>query len=137
MSESITGVHKGPLTVHGDVHLSGIAEGPVVVRAGGSFHASGIVSNGLRVEDGGNADVSGILNGSVHVADNGRLHISGIVNGSLSGPAILAVGCVVKGRQLAKDGTWVNPSQSGDAVAIDAQTKRYQLKPNGGLSEIN
>ena len=94
--QSVSDIIAGAMILpRGALHLSGMSNGNIIVRADGLFHVTGLV-NGQIVNEGGSVIVEGTA-GSL-VMFGGSAHISGMV-GSISGTGTVTceVGAVIGG----------------------------------------
>lgn len=63
--QTISGVMNDPVTIEGEVALSGIANKTITVARGARLFLSGIANGDVIVEPGGEVEVSGVVNGTV------------------------------------------------------------------------
>lgn len=88
----------GPVDVALDLHLLGVIQGSVTVRAGADLLVDGMIAGDLHVEHGATATVAGLVTGQITNA--GQLVVRGIVVGTvrtLQGRTVVEPGAIVDG----------------------------------------
>lgn len=96
---TITGKLEGPQEIMGDVTLTGMITGDVLVRSGAHLDLNGMCCASLRVEPTGSVDLRGTVAGDV-TNDGGDLHVYGVVAGKLvehGGSTVVHPGAIVGG----------------------------------------
>lgn len=84
----------------GNLLITGILNGSIVVKAPAILHVQGIMNGDLVVDEGAFAEIRGVLNAK-SILSAGVLNIYGIVTCSSGIPsnAVLHSGCIVNGVQ--------------------------------------
>ena len=108
-------MHKGTMTVSGNLTMNGAVTGDLHVLAGGKVRVNGRVAGRLIVDDGGSADITGVV--EVGVVANGRVTV--------------AVGAVVAERMLNDQGAF---GPHAGASSISDSTPRFAYNADGTLS---
>lgn len=85
----------------GNLLVSGILKGTVIVIGPAAYKLTGIMNGDLQVRDGGSTQIYGTLNANTIQCLDGALEIFGIVNCNTGIPenAILHTGCIVNGTK--------------------------------------
>ncbi|OMQ15641.1 hypothetical protein A7K94_0208065 [Modestobacter sp. VKM Ac-2676] len=137
MFEKLTGDVQGPMEIKGAIEIDGTLHGGAIVI--GQLDLRGTCNGPLEIRLDGSADVDGIVHGDVH-ARGGKLRIRGIIDGRLGvkdgADVLVAVGTVLKGRQLQADGTFTELSGQGSfRIEDDAPMMRPQTEGNWTLAD--
>lgn len=85
---------------YGDLDVTGVLNGAVVVKAPAHFVVHGVMNGNLQIEDGAHVELRGILNAE-SIQNNGSFDVFGVISckNIVLANATLHAGCVVNGTQ--------------------------------------